>query len=167
MLFRMTKTPYTLRLACSTQCRPRCCTTRYNKIAVGLGGSPTQNDTTSLTALARIGVTKCHKLSDRGRPNYRNKNRDGHARVGSPAKSYKTSQLLCPNSSTSAAPINVESDAFPVTLTHCGALAFVRAVLLQESATIGNDTSPSSVDDSSFKEPRFARFDAARTFATN
>ena len=31
-------------------CRPRCCPTRSNKIGVGLGGSPTQNDTTSLTA---------------------------------------------------------------------------------------------------------------------
>jgi hypothetical protein len=76
-------------------------------------------------------------------------------------------QLLCPISFAPSATIRDESDSFRIASIHCWSFAFVGAESPQEDATIGNNAFPSSVDDSSFKVPRLARFDPARTLATN
>jgi hypothetical protein len=65
------------------------------------------------------------------------------------------------------ATIRDESDSFRIASIRGWSFAFVGGESPQEDATIGNDTSPSSVDDSSFVVTRLARFDADRTLATS
>jgi hypothetical protein len=104
-------------------CRPRCCPTRSNKIDVGLGGSPTIDDKTSLTAKARsprqIATSpraKLPQIDARKGKSYR----DAVTRAGCPAKSCKSHPL-------------------PVTSARCCALTFVCAVEVPRLVTIAHN----------------------------
>jgi hypothetical protein len=99
---------------------------------------------------AAISATKCHKFSD-----------------GPANQSGKVLQLLCPISFAPTATIRDESDSFRITSTRCWSFAFVGAESPQLDAAIGNNVSPSPVDNSSFNAADFLRFDPARTLATN
>jgi hypothetical protein len=99
---------------------------------------------------AATNATKSHKLSD-----------------GPANQSGKVLQLLCPISFAPTATIRDESDSFRIASIHCWSFAFVGAESPQKDATIGNNASPSLVDNSSFNAADFLRFDPARTLATN